>query len=66
VFTGDDHATAVADRQVTMRFGEMVRAFSDAISWDRTWLLDFADDEVQVPADLYEVICAYTHLRPSA
>ena len=65
IYNGED-TTAVAEPQVTMRFGEIVRVLADAISWDRTWLLDFADDEVQVPADLHEVITAYTHLRPSA
>lgn len=66
LFTGEETDTALAEPQVTMRFSEIVRVLSDAVVWDRTWLSDFADDEVQVSSDLYEVLSAYTHLRPSA
>jgi len=41
-------------------------ALVHALRCNRTWLEDFEDDELQVSADLYEVISAYTHLRPSA
>jgi hypothetical protein len=27
---------------------------------------DFADDEVKISADLYDVLATYAHLRPSA
>jgi len=33
----------------------------------RTWLSDFAHDEITITTDLYEVILAYQHhIRPSA
>jgi hypothetical protein len=33
----------------------------------RTWLRDFADDEITISTDLYEVLLAYQHYRrPSA
>ena len=30
------------------------------------WLQDFLDDEVRVTPDLYEVLRAFRHVRPSA
>ena len=66
LYTGeDDYGTAVQP-QVTVRLGDITRVLADALSWDRSWLRDFEDDEVQVSTDLYEVISSYSHLRPSA
>ena len=65
LFTGDD-SIAVDQPQVSMRLGEVIRLLDDAVNWDRTWLTDFADDEIKVSADLYEILSAYSHLRPSA
>ena len=39
---------------------------ADASRTERAWLHDFADDEVQISSDLYEVLCSFRHLRPSA
>jgi len=67
LFTGeglDDSPST--DAQVSVRFGEIRRALSDAVRWDRTWLRDFEDDQVSVSNDLYEVITSFTRLRPSA
>ena len=66
LFTGENQLDTVAEPRVTMRFGEIAQILSDAINCDRTWVTDFADDEVQIPADLHEVLTAYSHLRPSA
>ena len=49
-----------------IRLGEITRILRDAVRCDRAWLRDFEDDEVQISTDLYEVLSAYTHLRPSA
>lgn len=66
LFTGNEtEATATAE-QVTVRLGDISRALRDATRWNRTWLDDFADDEVQVSSDLYEIISAYMRLRPGA
>jgi hypothetical protein len=65
LFTGEDTGI-VAEPPVTVRLGDVTEALADAIEWNRTWLTDFEDDEIQVPADLYEVLSAYRHLRPSA
>lgn len=66
LFIGEDDDTAVAEPNVSVRLHEVLTALTDAIRNDSTWLTDFEDDEIQVPADLYEVISAYNHLRPSA
>ncbi|MCA9184984.1 MAG: hypothetical protein R3E01_09080 [Pirellulaceae bacterium] len=54
-------------RTVTVPASELFSALSDAIESRRAWLADFADDEVTISTDLYEVILAYQHFRrPSA
>ena len=46
---------------------EVLPLLSDAVQSERTWLRDFADDEVTISMDLYEVLLAYQHYRrPSA
>ena len=66
LFTGDETAATATAEQVTVRLGDISRALRDATRWNRTWLDDFADDEVQVSSDLYEIISAYMRLRPGA
>jgi hypothetical protein len=36
---------------------------ADAVASDRTWLKDFADEEIAVSPDLYDVLQAYRHFR---
>jgi hypothetical protein len=60
---------AVADQResVTVPLMEIMPLLADAVQSQRTWLRDFADDEVTISMDLYEVILAYQHYRrPSA
>ena len=46
---------------------EVLPLLADAVQSERTWLRDFADDEVTISMDLYEVLLAYQHYRrPSA
>ncbi|TWT96694.1 hypothetical protein Pla108_24680 [Botrimarina colliarenosi] len=66
----DDTAPAVpsvrmsADNQsVTAPAAQILPLLADAIQSQRTWLADFANDEVTVSADLYEVLMAYQHFR---
>ena len=52
---------------VTVPMGEIAPLLADAVESNRNWLRDFADDEVTISSDLYEVILAYRHYRrPSA
>jgi hypothetical protein len=52
---------------VTVPAGDIFPLLADAVRSDRTWLNDFANDEITISTDLYEVILAYQHYRrPSA
>ena len=67
LFIGDDdNSTTVAEPHVSVRLHEILTALKDAVLLNRSWLTDFEDDEIQIPSDLYDVISAYNHLRPSA
>ncbi len=68
LFTGSDEPenTALQEPEATIRLGELTRILSDAIIWDRTWVTDFADDEVRVSSDLYEILSLYSRMKPSA
>jgi hypothetical protein len=57
----------VAAPQVTVSVGEVLPLLAHAVASQRTWLKDFADDELTISADLYEVLLAYQYYhRPSA
>jgi hypothetical protein len=49
-----------------VRLKQIVRVLFDAAKADRTWLSDFAEDEIKISADLYEAMTLYRRLRPSA
>jgi hypothetical protein len=51
LFTGSDEPeTAILQEpDATIKLGELTRILSDAIIWDRTWVSDFADDDVRNP-----------------
>jgi hypothetical protein len=61
-------ATTVQRKDVvSVPLGDILPMLADAITSNRTWLRDFADDEVTISSDLYEVMLAYQHYRrPSA
>jgi hypothetical protein len=67
LYSGDNEGgLATQSPQVAMKFSEFFQVVAEASRFKRTWLRDFADDEVQVPEDLYEVLSAYWTLRPGA
>lgn len=52
---------------VTLPLSEVVPILMAAVREDRGWLNDFAEDEITLSTDLYEVLLAYQHYRrPSA
>jgi len=59
-------SAAYQEPEVSMKLGELTRILADAIIWDRTWIADFADDDVRISADLFEVLSNYSQMRPSA
>jgi len=68
LFTGDGDQDSIATEvpQMTIPFGELMHILDEASRRHRTWLLDFSEDGVQVPEDLYEVLTEYTRMRPGA
>ncbi|MFM8537887.1 MAG: hypothetical protein ACKOES_07450 [Planctomycetaceae bacterium] len=53
---------ASGDR-VRVTLGEVLPLLADAVASSRTWLSDFADDELELSADLHDVLQAYRHFR---
>jgi hypothetical protein len=74
IYTGPDQAAggvkmAAAARENTVRvpLGDVLPLLADAVASNRTWLTDFAADEIEISADLNDVLQAYRHFRrPSA
>ena len=58
LFVGDDEQQQgnSAETPVTVSLEEFARVLSDAVSWNRTWLQDFADEPVIISQDLYEIV----------
>ena len=68
LFVGADEPEMMTlpEPEVSIKLGELTRILADAMIWDRTWVADFADDEIRISADLYEVLTTYAQLRPTA
>ena len=69
VYNGPEDPQAEDERaaqRVTVPLSEVFPVLSDALRMQRLWLRDFEDDEITISADLYEVLLAYQHFRPSA
>ena len=56
----------VAKTTVTVPLGEVLPLLADAMQSRRTWLQDFADDELTISNDLYDVLLAYRQMRRAA
>lgn len=61
-----ENRVAEAPRMKRVRLKQIISVLAEAARSDRTWLSDFADDEIKISADLYEVLSLYRRLRPSA
>lgn len=66
LYNGEVEPTLPQPPSITVRLGEVTQILRDAVAHDRTWLGDFEDEEIQISADLYEVLCAYRQFRSSA
>lgn len=51
---------------VTVSTGDVLPLLVDAALTNRAWIDDFADDTMDIPQDLYEVLLAYRRFRQSA
>ena len=60
-------ATIPLHGEIKLPMGEVLPLILDAVKNRRSWVDDFADDEITISTDLYEVLLAYQHFRrPSA
>lgn len=53
----------VGPREVRVTLGDILPLLADAVESRRTWLHDFADDEIAISSDLHDVLQAYRHFR---
>ena len=51
------------ENAVRVTLGEVLPLLADAVASNRTWLSDFAADEIEISADLHDVLQAYRHFR---
>ena len=56
--TGD-----AASKRVNVALVDIAPVIADAVASGRGWLTDFADETIQIDADLYEVLLAYQQMR---
>lgn len=56
--------SAPAGMTVTLK--EISGILADAVNSRRTWLQDFAEDPIQIPSDLYDVLVAYQRIRKNS
>lgn len=70
VYTGPDidhSSVAVMPRStpatVRVTLGDILPVLADAVASNRTWLGDFTADEIEISADLNDVLQAYRHFR---
>ena len=54
------------DPTVRVRLGDLLPLVAMAHRNNYLWLQDFLDDEVQITADLHEILRAFRCYRPSA
>lgn len=66
LFTGDEESVRFPSRQIRMRLGDVSQILAEASRWNRSWLSDFENDEIEVSPDLYEVLSAYMEMRTGA
>jgi hypothetical protein len=70
IYYGSETQDVVADRApasgpptVTIALADVFPLLAEAAGNRRAWLSDFADDQITISADLYEIIMAYQHYR---
>lgn len=62
-----DQVTGVAQpKRVSVPLSKVVPLLMEAAETNRAWLHDFADDKVEIDADLFDVLMAYHSMRGTA
>ncbi len=66
MFLGESPAESAPNPGMTVTLREISGILAEAVNSRRTWVQDFADDPIQIPNDLYDVLVAYRRLGKSA
>ena len=66
LFPADDAVQSRDPSTITVSLSEILEPLAEAYLARRTFVDDFANDEVQVSSDFYEVLMASVSLRKSA
>jgi hypothetical protein len=61
-----DTAATPENGSITVSLREISGILAEAVNGRKAWLEDFADDPIQIPVDLFDVVLAYRRLRKSA
>lgn len=51
---------------IAVPLSDVLHLLEDAVALRRTWLRDFADDQIMISSDLYQTIMAYQYYRRPA
>ena len=62
----DEPTEAFHTPSVPIRLAELYPLLAQAFRDNYVWLRDFEDDEVLVSNDLFEIVRAFSDMRPSA
>ena len=54
-----DEISSDSQKTVNVKFSEVLPILADAIENHREWLKDFADDEMTISSDLFDVLLTY-------
>ncbi|MDB5385580.1 MAG: hypothetical protein JWM11_1226 [Planctomycetaceae bacterium] len=65
-YLGEDVAETTETPAISVPLREIAGILAEAVNGRKAWLEDFADDPIQIPADLYDVVLAYRRLKKSA
>jgi len=63
VLPGAPPAAGDSPGDIRVPLGEIGHLLADAVQSGRSFLADFADDQISLPGDLYDVLRAYGHYR---
>lgn len=68
LFIGEDEPdnAGFETAEVSIELAELTQILQDASVRDRSWLRDLSDERVKISSDLYEILMAYSQMRPSA
>ncbi|MBI1313239.1 hypothetical protein GC176_18260 [bacterium] len=66
LFTGDSSAESTIQPKVAVRLHDILEPLRAALLADSTFLTDFGDDEIELSADLYDVLLCFQRHQFSA